>query len=233
LFDAIEFADEPVCIDVLYDLAFLLMDLRQRGLHASANVIFNRYLNVTADDEGLPALPLMMSARAGTRAFALAGLSLRRSEPDERRRLAAAAQDLMAFALSLLEAETPRVVAIGGGTEQNRNGLAAALSPTFDPAPGARILENGERSATALRKKSSEVLGAGYTAVFVRPFDRVAEQQEVSDLAAAQPAPFVGLWLDDIKAAPAAWQVLDPAAGTDAAMTAVRLLLGAAAPPRG
>ena len=233
LFDAIEFADEPVCIDVLYDLAFLLMDLRQRGLHTSANVIFNRYLDVTADDEGLPALPQMMSTRAGTRAFALAGSSLRKSEPDERRRLAAAAQDLMAFALSLLEVQTPRVVAIGGGTEQNRNGLAAALSPTFDPAPGARIFENGERSAAALRKKMSEVLDAGYTALFARPFDRATEQKEISDLAAAQRIPFVGLWLDDIKVAPAEWKVVDPATGTEAAMGAVRRLLEIDAPPRG
>ena len=44
LFDAVEFSDEIATGDVLYDLAFLLMDLEERGLRASANRLFNRYL---------------------------------------------------------------------------------------------------------------------------------------------------------------------------------------------
>ena len=45
LFDAIEFNDELACIDVLYDLAFLLMDLWRRRLPRHANVVWNRYLD--------------------------------------------------------------------------------------------------------------------------------------------------------------------------------------------
>ena len=33
--------------DVLYDLAFLLMDLIERGLDAAANIVLNRYLMET------------------------------------------------------------------------------------------------------------------------------------------------------------------------------------------
>ena len=44
MFDAVEFSDEIGSGDVLYDLAFLLMDLEERGLRASANRLFNRYL---------------------------------------------------------------------------------------------------------------------------------------------------------------------------------------------
>ena len=44
LFDAIEFNDEIACIDVLYDLAFLLMDLWRRQLPRHANTILNTYL---------------------------------------------------------------------------------------------------------------------------------------------------------------------------------------------
>ena len=50
LFDAIEFNDEIACIDVLYDLAFLLMDLWRRRLPRHANVVWNGYL---ARDAGL------------------------------------------------------------------------------------------------------------------------------------------------------------------------------------
>jgi uncharacterized protein len=41
LFDAIEFDDRLATIDVLHDLAFLLMDLGKRGLKAHANAVLN------------------------------------------------------------------------------------------------------------------------------------------------------------------------------------------------
>ena len=40
LFDAVEFSDGIASGDVLYDLAFLLMDLEERGLRGSANRLF-------------------------------------------------------------------------------------------------------------------------------------------------------------------------------------------------
>src|SRR5262249_16876859 len=50
-FDAIEFSALIASADVLYDLAFLLMDLVGRGLASSANVVFNRYLADTKRTE--------------------------------------------------------------------------------------------------------------------------------------------------------------------------------------
>src|SRR5260370_26408854 len=52
LFDAIEFSALIASGDVLYDLAFLLMDLTERGLRGAANIALNRYLVETkrADD---------------------------------------------------------------------------------------------------------------------------------------------------------------------------------------
>ena len=71
LFDAIEFDDAIATIDVLYDLAFLLMDLGARGLAAHANALLNAYLDATGDTGdllGLKALPLFLSLRAMVRA---------------------------------------------------------------------------------------------------------------------------------------------------------------------
>ena len=68
LFDAIEFNDEIACIDVLYDLAFLLMDLWRRQLPRHANAVWNGYLGETLDFAGLPLLPLFLSCRAAVRA---------------------------------------------------------------------------------------------------------------------------------------------------------------------
>ena len=58
-------------VDVLYDLAFLLMDLGARGLRAHANAVLNAYLEASGDTGnliGLAALPLFLSTRAMIRA---------------------------------------------------------------------------------------------------------------------------------------------------------------------
>ena len=71
VFDALEFDDRIATGDVYYDLAFLLMDLIERRLHATANIVFNRYLTETRrihDLDALAALPLFMSVRAAIRA---------------------------------------------------------------------------------------------------------------------------------------------------------------------
>ncbi|WES30977.1 phosphotransferase [Varunaivibrio sulfuroxidans] len=58
LFDAIEFNNNFNIIDVLYDLAFLLMDLQYRGLGDLANIVMNRYLDITGASWGLGAMGL-------------------------------------------------------------------------------------------------------------------------------------------------------------------------------
>ena len=41
LFDALEFDEALATSDMLYDLAFLIMDLWERGFHEAANALFN------------------------------------------------------------------------------------------------------------------------------------------------------------------------------------------------
>src|SRR5437870_12693328 len=59
-FDAIEFNDDLACIDALYDLAFLLMDIQRHGLKVQANTLLNRYLERSGDYGGMAALPLFL-----------------------------------------------------------------------------------------------------------------------------------------------------------------------------
>ena len=92
LFDCIEFSDEVSCIDVLYDLAFLLMDLHLRGRADLGNVLFDAYLNLAPDTEGLRALPLFLALRAATRSYALAGSAHRQTNPEQSARLLALAR---------------------------------------------------------------------------------------------------------------------------------------------
>ncbi len=73
LFDAIEFDAKIASVDILYDLAFTLMDLLRFKQQHAANVVFNRYLAETAVEnlDALGALPLFMSIRAAIRAQVL------------------------------------------------------------------------------------------------------------------------------------------------------------------
>jgi aminoglycoside phosphotransferase family enzyme len=64
LFDCVEFNDEIARIDVLYDLAFLIMDLHSRQLDGLENQVFNRYLDIRDETDGLAAFPLFLSLRA-------------------------------------------------------------------------------------------------------------------------------------------------------------------------
>ena len=87
LFDAIEFSDIIASGDVLYDLAFLLMDLCERGLIQAANVVFNRYLNEarrTEDLDGLAALPFFLMMRAAIRAKVTVARMERAATADQR-----------------------------------------------------------------------------------------------------------------------------------------------------
>jgi len=209
LFDAIEFAEESCSIDVLYDLAFVLMDLWQSGLHAQANAVLNCYLDATGDDEGLPVLPLMLSLRAGTRAFAVAGASRRRTDAEESRRLAESAQGLMSFALSLLAPGRPRLVAIGGTTSDDALGRATALAPTH-PAPGARIY-GAERKPLSWRASCNAALAAGYAVIVAGSFRSRQDQEEIGKAAEARSVPFTGLWIGNALERPEDWRSLDGA----------------------
>lgn len=66
LIDAIEFDPTMATTDILYDLAFPLMDLIRFGSRRAANRLLNRYLEAAwrDNDDALWLLPLSRSMRA-------------------------------------------------------------------------------------------------------------------------------------------------------------------------
>ena len=136
LFDAVEFSDEIATGDVLYDLAFLLMDLEERGLRASANRLFNRYLAPEPPEAltGLIALPFFLSLRAAIRAKVEAASAERldRQKCDETRALARRYFDC---AVRFLAHVPPRLVAVGGLSGVGKSALAGALAPEIGRRP--------------------------------------------------------------------------------------------------
>jgi predicted kinase len=144
-FDAIEFDPVIASGDVLYDLAFPLMDLIERDLVAQANLVMNGYLQASRRDddyEGLAALPFFMSLRAAIRAKVMAA-RLANVPENERPAIASAAARYFALALELLAPMSPpAIIAIGGLSGTGKSVLARALAPHFAPLPGAIVLRS-------------------------------------------------------------------------------------------
>ncbi|MCW2247329.1 aminoglycoside phosphotransferase family enzyme/predicted kinase [Azospirillum fermentarium] len=214
-FDAIEFDESFATIDVLYDLAFLVMDLERLGLRAAAHAVLNRWLERTGDWGGLGALPLFLSLRAAVRAKVAAAMG--RGD---------AALDDLALARRLLAppgpAEGPaRVVAVGGLSGTGKTTLARALAPGLGPAPGAVILRSdvlrkrmwGVDPETRLPPAAyapavtaavyarlvrwTEVLARAGRAVIVDAVSARADERDgLARAAALAGVPFTGLWLE-------------------------------------
>lgn len=220
LFDCIEFDDRIATVDVLYDLAFVLMDLWHRDAVTEANWLFNRYLDHFDETDGLPLLPLFMSLRAAVRAHVSAAQAGTARDGAEAAALAAARQYLQ-LALDLLVPAPAQVVAIGGFSGTGKSTLAAAIAPRLGHAPGARVIASdrlrkalfGVTAETRLPEPAyasqvseqvyaeaaaaaARVASAGTAVVAEAVFDRPQDRLRIAAAAAASGVSFTGLWLE-------------------------------------
>jgi uncharacterized protein len=160
LFDAIEFSPLIGSGDVLYDLAFLLMDLSDRGLARAANIVFNRYMAQSRRDEdidALAALPFYLSMRAAIRAKVTAERRERAADA-ERAVIAERAHSYFKLALRALEPQAPVLVAVGGRSGTGKSALARALAPALAPIPGALVLRSDAQRKALYQKDETETL---------------------------------------------------------------------------
>jgi hypothetical protein len=225
LFDAIEFSDDFACIDVLYDLAFLLMDLEHRGLRGLGNLVLNRYLasaeDPLAEVQGLAALPLFLSSRAVVRAHT--GADAAKSQPDDEtgRRLLEEARAYHRLAIEFLTPPRARLVAVGGLSGTGKSVLGRRLAPGFGAAPGAVILRSdvirkhlmGEEELTrlgpaaytepatervygAIAERATAALEAGHAVIADAIFARPAQRRQIEAAARQAGAPVAGVWLE-------------------------------------
>ena len=210
-FDAIEFDETIATGDILYDLAFTLMDLWERDLRRQANLLYNAYLS-DSDAEtlsALAALPLFLSLRAAIRAKVAANAGA----DEEARRY-------FHFARTFLHPAPPRLVAVGGLSGTGKSALCALLAPEIGAAPGALWLRSdverkhmfgveeltplpdaaysaaaSQETYARLIDKARRALLAGASVLIDAAHTHSHERAAIAALAGETGVPFAGLWL--------------------------------------
>ena len=220
LFDCLEFDEALATTDVLYDLAFLLMDLWHRDQRELANFLYNRYLDECDEADGLPLVPFFMAIRAAVRAHVTAAQADAAS-PAAEEPLRNEALAYFHLAIDLMKDADPVLVAIGGFSGSGKSTVASLVAPELGVPPGARTLNTdrirkrmhsvqaeahlseaayrpgvSERVYAGLRHEAAQVLAAGCAVVADAVFDRAAEREAIEAVAGAAAVPFHGFWLD-------------------------------------
>jgi aminoglycoside phosphotransferase family enzyme/predicted kinase len=220
-FDAIEFSERIANIDVLYDLAFTLMDLCHRGLRPLANRLLNEWLWRSADppgaphDEALALLPHFLSRRASIRAFVEAAATAVSGEVHPE------ARAYQVLALTFLQPAPPTLTAVGGLSGSGKTTLALKLAPEIGRVPGAVVVrsdverkrlagvpleermpagsytpEASARVYAVCMERAERILRAGQSVILDAVFAHPEERQAAESLATRAGVPFDGIWLD-------------------------------------
>jgi len=219
LFDCIEFNDKIATIDILYDLAFLLMDLWHRGFPELANLVANRYLDEADDEDGFALLPFFMAIRAAVRSHVTATQAEESHEGSGR--LAKEAKAYFELASKLLAEYPAGLVAIGGLSGSGKTTIAEALAAHVGAPPGARIVESdrirkamhgvaaetrlpeeayrsevSERVYSEMARKAGLILSSGGSVVADAVFDREEDRTRMEQVVKDSALPLLGIWLD-------------------------------------
>jgi aminoglycoside phosphotransferase family enzyme/predicted kinase len=221
LFDAIEFDTLIASVDVLYDLAFPMMDFIQRERRAAANSLFNRYLSTTPGDNinALAALPLFMSLRAAIRAKVLLD-RIGQAPNDKAVAMQQQTRSYFELAHRVIHPSAPTLVAVGGLSGTGKSVLARALAPDVMPQPGAvvfrtdllrkelfKVREGNRLPESAYRpeitekvyemiaKRAERILSQGHSVVVDAVFARESERAGINDVAKRLSIRLVGLFL--------------------------------------
>jgi hypothetical protein len=222
LFDAIEFSDIIATGDLFYDLAFLLMDLVERGLPVAANIVLNRYLADRRNDDDLDALnllPCFIATRAAIRAVVTVA-RLERAHDDAHGTITQSALAYFDLARRAIAPPPPQFIAVGGLSGTGKSQLARMLAPFIPPMPGAVVIRSDvERKALfeiretdklpqqayaaevtarvyrTVTDKARRVVGAGHSVIADAVFAQARERSQIAETAHEAGTALHGLFL--------------------------------------
>jgi uncharacterized protein len=223
LFDAIEFDETIATCDILFDFAFLVMDLWQSGHQHTANIVLNRYLwycdDVGSELAGLAAFPTFLALRAAIRARV--ALDLTSVSPGLRRESETEARRYLSAAIQFLQPQPAYLIGVGGPSGTGKSTLAAKLAPSigrppgavhlrsdierkrlfqvlpYDPLPAAAYEKETSRTVYAsLRRMAAIVTSARQSVIVDAVHAGAQERNALAEVAGATQSSFAGLCLN-------------------------------------
>ncbi len=215
IFDCIEFDSGLRWIDVLNEIAFLTMDLAERGRADYGHRLLNRYLEAQGDYRGLPLLAFYTVYRALVRAKVAAIRASQENPADRLAELANCDQYLDCAVRAALPGK-PRLLLMHGLAGSGKSWLAQQLLERVgalrirsdverkrlcglpalarsDSAVGDGIYDAAATTATydRLVELAGHILAAGYPVLVDAANLKVWQRTAFRDLAAARGVPFV------------------------------------------
>ena len=240
IFDCIEFDPGLRWIDVLNEIAFLTMDLEERGRADYAHRLLNRYLEAKGEYRGLPLLAFYTVYRALVRAK-VAAIRASQEHPASRLAELANCDRYLACAVKATLPGKPTLMLMHGLAGSGKSWLAQQLLERLgalrirsdverkrlfglsaltrsDCAVGDGIYDTAATKATydRLVESASHILAAGYPVLVDAANLQAWQRAAFRDLAAARKVPFVILACTAPEALLQARLVSRQAAGCDA-----------------
>jgi aminoglycoside phosphotransferase family enzyme/gluconate kinase len=217
VFDCIEFNDALNHIDVVNEIAFLLMDLDHRGLSALGNRFLNAYLEKTQDYEGLSTLDFYLVYRACVRAKVACILT---EDPDitevEKSMARERASSYFELAERYLAARRPGLILMAGVSGSGKSTVALDVAESLEgvvirsdavrkslagTGPDARAAtdygrgiytsEMTERTYEGLLERAASVIGSGRWALLDATYAQKRHRSAVRSWAKKQTLPLV------------------------------------------
>lgn len=210
-FDGIEFNPGLHWIDVISEIAFVVMDLQQRGFNRLAYRFLNRYLSANGDYEGLALLPYYLVYRALVRCK----VALLRWEQHRNPQDLQEAVSYANLAETYSQSKIPRLFITHGYSGSGKSTFSAQISENLgiihlrSDVERKRLIDKSEKSSAnevnqgfytpdnvllvyrRLVELASSLLDAGFSVLIDAAFLKSEQRELFADLAAKKQVDFV------------------------------------------
>jgi len=216
-FDCIEFNANLRWIDVISEVAFLVMDLQSRQQQPLANRYLNSYLEATGDYAGAAVLPFYLCYRALVRAKVDAlRLEQKNLTPQERAQSLAEFESYLELASSYVKAAKPKLIIMRGMSASGKStvsqqlldaagmirirsdverkrlfDIAATTRAADDVGAGIYTEQASQQTYAKLRALAEQVISAGYSVIVDAAFLKYEQRQPFLQLAERLAVPCV------------------------------------------
>jgi aminoglycoside phosphotransferase family enzyme/adenylate kinase family enzyme len=178
VFDALEFEPRLRWIDVMSEVAFLVMDLEKHGREDLALMFLNRYLELTGDYEGLRVFRFYQVYRALVRAK-VAGLRLAQLEESgvEEEKAKSELIGYVEFAQHFISWASPALILMHGVSGSGKTTVSTEIVKAIGAIRVRSDLERKRLFAEILRPKTEDLHDSGlyHSDMTERTYDRLQD----------------------------------------------------------